>query len=333
MAKKDNKGLQELRRGSKSPYIYGGEPLYVKMLYVIAALLPAAAWGIYSFGVRALLVILISVGSSVATEAVITLIVRKKPQISDLTAVVTGLILAMTFPAAVPLWIPALGGVIAIVSKQVFGGTGKNFFNPALLSRTIIILIVKSSTLCTQRHDVLPLFGNVDESMAAQSAISALNDLRFPSESGFDLFFGLSAGNIGEIAILLLIVGGIFLAFTKKIRLRIPLTYLLSIAVITYIFPLVDVDSTSYVVYSIMSGGVVFVAFFAMTDHTTSPRTGTGQVIFAIGCAILTVVFRYSGIFYEGAYPAILIMNELSRPIDLLSYKLTSPAKKNKKGR
>ena len=318
-----------VKRGPGGAFLSGSCSVSGIMLHVIAALLPVIIWAVYLFGFRVLMVIAVSVASSVASETLLTLIIYKKPRISDLTSVVSGIMLAMTLPAATPLWIPAVGGVLAIGVKQLSGGTGRNFLNPALFARTVIMLAFGKLMIYTAPFAELSLFAPVDAGLATEPAVSVLNDGRFPAESVFELLYGKCAGNIGEISALLIILGGGFLMFRKIISYKIPLSFVVTVAVITYVFPKIDIDS-SFAIYSVLSGGLLFAAIFMATDHTTSPCTSFGQVIYGIGCGALTVLLRYSGLIYDGAYPAVLIMNELARPIDVLVFRLTGPVKKNK---
>ena len=318
-----------VKRGDRSAFLSGSCSVAGIMLHVIAALVPVTVWSVYLFGFRVLAVIAVSVGSAVGSEALATKLIYKKVMIGDLACVVSGMMLAMTLPASVPLWIPAIGGVIATVIKQISGGAGKNFLNPALFARTVIMLAFGKLMFYTAPFVKLPLFASVDRSLAVSPAMSALNDGRFPDESVFELLYGKCAGNIGEISAILLVLGGVFLIFRGIISFKIPVSFILSVVVLTYIFPKIDIDS-SFAVYSILSGGVLIAAFFMATDHATSPCTTLGQIIFGVGCGCLTVIFRYSGLFYDGAYPAVLIMNEAARPLDLLAYRITGPGKKRK---
>ena len=319
-----------VKRGVRGAFLSGSCSITGIMLHVIAALLPVIIWATYLFGARVLMVIAVSSASALAAETLLTLAIYKKPQIKDLTAVVSGIMLAMTLPAAVPLWIPAVGGVIAIVIKQLSGGTGRNFLNPALFARTVIMLAFGKLMIYTEPLVKLPLFENVSKGLSAETAMSMLNSGKYPTESAFEMFYGKCAGNIGEISVILIVLGGLFLFARKIISYKIPLSFILTVALLTYIFPKIDIDSTSFAVYSILSGGVIFAAVFMATDHTTSPCTTLGQVIYGVGCGGLTVLLRYSGLFYDGAYPAVLIMNELARPIDALAFRLTGPIEKKK---
>ena len=318
-----------IKRGRSGPFISGSPSIRGIMLHVAAAVTPALIWAVYLFGLRVLIITGISVASCVASDALLTLLIYKKPLISDLTAVISGLMLALTLPAATPLWIPAAGGFAAMLIKQLSGGPGNNFLNPALFARTLIMLIFGRMMIYTAPGVQLPLFGNVDPSLASETAMTALNDGRFPNESVFELLYGKCAGNIGEISALLILLGGVFLIIRGIISYKIPVSFALTVVLITYLFPRIDIDS-SYAVYSILSGGVLFAAFFMATDHATSPCTGLGQILFGIGCGGLTVLFRYTGVFYDGAYPAVLIMNELARPLDLLAFRINGPSKKKK---
>lgn len=319
-----------VKRGVRGAFLSGSCSVAGIMLHVTAALLPVIIWAVYLFGARVLTVIAVSCASSLASETLLTLAIYKKPRISDLTSVVSGVMLAMTLPAAVPLWIPAVGGVIAMGIKQLSGGSGRNFLNPALFARTVIMLAFGKLMFYTEPFAKLPLFASVSRDLAADTAMNALNSGNFPAESGFEMFYGRCAGNIGEISALLIILGGLFLLLRKVISYKIPLSFILTVAFLTYVFPKIEIDSTSFAVYSMLSGGVIFAAVFMATDHTTSPCTTLGQVIYGVGCGGLTVLLRYSGLFYDGAYPAVLIMNELARPIDTLAFRLTGPVEKKK---
>ena len=318
-----------VKRGQRGAFLSGSCSISGIMLHVTAALLPVIIWGVYLFGARVIAVITVSVASSLATETLLTLAIYKKPRISDLTSVVSGIMLAMTLPAATPLWIPAAGGAVAMGIKQLSGGSGRNFLNPALFARTVIMLAFGKMMIYTAPFVKLPVFANVDPGLASETAMSSLNGGNYPTESVFELLYGRCAGNIGEVSALLIILGGLFLMLRKIISYKIPLPFLLTVLVLTYAFPKIDIDS-SYSVYTLLSGGVLFAAVFMATDHTTSPCTTLGQIIYGVGCGGLTVLLRYSGLFYDGAYPAVLIMNELSRPIDAIVFRFTGPLKKKK---
>ena len=319
-----------VKRGVRSSFLSGSCSVTGIMLHVIAALVPIIVWAVYLYGARVLAVVTVSVASSLATETLLTLAIYKKPKINDLTAVVTGLMLAMTLPAAVQLWIPLIGGVLAIGIKQLLGGTGRNVLNPALFAHTVISLVFGRIIIYTAPLVKLPVFASVGAELTAETGTTALNSGHFPSESIFEAFYGRCSGTIGEVSALLIIAGFVFLLVRKVISYKIPVSYILTVAVFSYVFPKIEADATTFAIYSLLSGGVLFAAVFMATDHTTSPCTTLGQVIYGVGCGGLTILLRYSGLFYDGAYPAVLIMSEFARPIDALAFSLTGPVKKKK---
>ena len=197
--------ITPVKRGVRGAFLCGSCSVTGIMLHVIAALLPIIIWAIYLFGARVIMVTAVSSASSLAAETLLTLAIYKKPRIKDLASVVSGIMLAMTLPAAVPLWIPAIGGVIAAGIKHLSGGPGRNFLNPALFARTVIMLAFGKLMIYTQPFAKLPLFASVGGDLAADTAMSMLNSGRYPSESAFEMFYGRCAGNIGEISALLII--------------------------------------------------------------------------------------------------------------------------------
>ncbi|MBQ9940817.1 MAG: RnfABCDGE type electron transport complex subunit D [Clostridia bacterium] len=273
---------------------------------VIIALVPSLIWGAYIFGVRVLSVVAVSVLSCVISEAVFCLVLRKNQTVGDLSAVVTGIILACTFPAAVPLWIPAVSGVFAIVFvKQLFGGIGKNILNPAAAARVLACLFPQ-----TERYSLpfekLPVLAEVSPEGLVSEAIYDLKDGIIPPISLFDMFIGNSVGGIGTVSCLLLVAGGLYLVVRKIISVRIPLAFLLSAAAMFYLFPK-NIMTEEYMIYHLLSGGLVFCSIFMATDFSTSPMTGTSRIIFGAGCGVITVFLRYMG--FEGVYTALIIMN------------------------
>ena len=284
-----------------SPHIRGNFRTSRLMLDVVLALLPALAVGAIVLGVRALLVALVSVAAAVATELVYSWVLRKRNTAIDCSAIVTGLLFAMTRPVSVPYGIAAAGSGFAIlVAKLMWGGLGQNIFNPALLARALVLLVFPADLT---RYPAL----GVD----ATSSATALHNMvkpALPNESILDMFLGNCAGSIGEISALALILGGIYLVVRKVISARIPLAYLGAVAILTLVFHKTD-DALSWMLYSLLSGGVMLGAIFMATDYVTSPVTKNGQILFGVGCGGLTVLFRYFGLFPEGVTYAILLMN------------------------
>ena len=291
---------------ASSPHIRGNFRTSRLMLDVVIALLPALAVGVWVLGIRALLVALVCVASAVAAEWLYSLISRSRNTVIDCSAMVTGLLLAMTLPHTVPYWQAALGSVFAIVlTKALCGGLGQNVFNPALAARAFLMLIYPVG---------LTRYLGVD-GVSSATPLHHMVMPALPEESLLDMFLGNCPGSIGELSALALLLGGVYLICRKVISPRIPLAYLGAVAVLTLIFYKTDAP-IQWMLYSLLSGGVMLGAIFMATDYATSPATPTGQLLYGAGCGVLTVVFRYFGLFPEGVTYAILLMNALVWIID-----------------
>lgn len=288
---------------SPSPHIHRrGLSTASLMKDVFIALLPAAIWGCYVFGWRAAVILLISVVSSVAFEALTELLLRRTVTISDCSAAVTGLLLGMNLPSSVPFYIPVLGSAFAIiVVKQLFGGIGKNVMNPALAARVFLML---SFT------DKMTTFYAPFDAVASATPLASLKTGSL-SVSLADLFFGKTGGCIGEVSALLLLAGGIYLLVRKVIRWQIPVAFLGTVALLTFLFPRGDMGRLDFMLASLLSGGLLLGAIFMATDYVTSPVTPWGRVIFGVGCGALVVFLRYFSGMNGGVSYAILIMNAL----------------------
>ncbi len=282
-----------------SPHIRGSFKTNRIMLDVIISLLPALAVGAIVLGLRTLLVAGISVAAAVIFEWLWCIISKKKNTVTDLSAIVTGLLLAMTLPVSVPIWQVILGNFFAIVIiKELFGGLGKNIFNPALSARAFLMLIY-------------PLGITSYTSIDGVSSATPLHTMvmpALPKESLLDMFLGRCAGSIGEISALALLLGGGYLVLRRVISPRIPLTYIGTLAILSLIFYKTD-NALLWSAYNVLSGGLMLGAIFMATDYTTSPVTANGQIIYAAGCGVLTLLFRYFGLFPEGVTYAVLLMN------------------------
>ncbi len=269
------------------------------MLDVIIALLPALAVGIYMFGARAAIVSAVSVASAVGFEWLWCVFTRRESTVKDCSAIVTGLLFAMTLPSSTPLWQVVVGNYFAIIFvKKLFGGLGQNIFNPALAARALIMLI---SPLGITKYPTL-------DAVSSATPLHHMVIPTLPEESILDMFLGNCPGSIGEISSLALIIGGIYLVVRKIISPRIPLAYITTVAALSLIFHKTD-SGVAFMAYSIFSGGLILGAIFMATDYTTSPVTLKGQIIYGIGCGMLTLIFRYYGLFPEGVTYAILLMN------------------------
>jgi electron transport complex protein RnfD len=257
-------------------------------------------------GIRALLVVLVCVAAAVASEWLFSLITRGRNTVIDCSAIVTGVLLAMTLPHTVPYWQAAVGSVFAIVlTKALCGGLGQNVFNPALAARAFLMLIYPVG---------LTRYLGVD-GVSSATALHHMVMPALPEESLLDMFLGNCPGSIGELSALALLAGGVYLVCRKVISPRIPLAYLGTVAVLTLVFHKTG-NPVQWMLYSLLSGGLMLGAIFMATDYATSPATPKGQLVYGVGCGVLTVIFRYFGIFPEGVTYAILLMNALVWIID-----------------
>ena len=290
-----------------SPHIRGDFRTNRIMLDVILALLPAWLVGVWRFGIRALIVTLICIAFSLAAEYLYCVFTKSRNTVIDCSSMVTGMLLAMTLPASVPYWQAAVGSVFAIiVAKMLCGGLGQNVFNPALLARAFMLLIYPVGVT---RY----MTGGVD-GVTSATPLHHMVMPSLPQESVLDMFLGNCPGSIGEISALALLIGA-YLIYRKVISIRIPAAYLGTVAVLTLIFSKTG-EPFLWMLYSLFSGGLMLGAIFMATDYTTSPVTAKGQLLFGVGCGVLTVVFRYFGLFPEGVTYAILIMNGFVWVID-----------------
>ncbi len=298
----------ELKSVQHSPHMFSKTSTMGIMLDVIIALVPAVIVGIIFFGPRTIAVLAASVISAVVAEFICNKILKKPNSLSNLSAVVTGLLLGLNLPATLPLWMAALGSAIAIiVVKMLFGGLGHNFANPAMVGR--IVLMMSFATAMTNWVEPFAWFKGVD-AVASATPLAAGQG----TYSYLQLFLGAHAGCIGETCAAALLLGGIYLVIRKVITPAIPVAFIGTVALFSF---LLGADP----LYSILSGGVMLGAIFMATDYVTSPSNALGQVIFGIGCGIITVVIRKFGALPEGVSYAILLMNLLAPHIEKLTRK------------
>ena len=291
---------------ASSPHIRGNFRTNRIMLDVVLALLPALVVGICVLGIRALVVTLVSVAAALVAEWTYAKVTHTRNTVPDGSAMVTGLLLAMTLPASVPYWLVALGSIFAIVVvKALCGGLGQNIFNPALAARALMLLIYPVGLTRYQGLD----------GVTAATPLHHMVMPALPEESILDMFLGNCPGSIGEISALALLIGGAYLIYRKVISIRIPAAYLGTVALLTLVFSKTG-NPVSWMLYSLFGGGVMLGAIFMATDYATSPATPVGQVGYGIGCGALTVLFRYYGLFPEGVTYAILLMDALVWVID-----------------
>ena len=288
---------------SSSPHIAVPRTTRSIMLDVIIALMPAAAASIIIFGWRCLAVIVVSVAAAVLSEFLFNLICKKEWTVGDLSAVVTGLLLALNVPATLPLWQAALGSVFAIVVvKCLFGGIGQNFANPAITARIFLLLSFSSTSMTAA---VFPTADTV--SSATPLAILSGSEGELPSY--IDLFLGNNGGALGETCVLALLIGGIYLVVRRVITWHTPVVYIATV----FLFSLIlGQDALA----QILSGGLFLGAIFMATDYATTPNTAWGKVIFGFGCGVITVLIRVYGSYPEGVSFSILLMNILTPYIE-----------------
>nr|WP_024835588.1 RnfABCDGE type electron transport complex subunit D [Clostridium sp. 12(A)] len=276
------------------------------MFDVAIALIPASAYGVYQFGIKAALILFISVISCVLSEYVYQSLMDRPVTVSDGSALVTGMILGLNMPPSISLWIPFLGGIFAIiVVKQLYGGIGQNFMNPALAARCFLLISFAGEMTTFTYHDAVV-------SPTPLAALKAGQSVDLTA-----MFIGKIPGSMGEVSVIALLIGAVYMLIRKVITLRIPAAYLITFALFVFIFGQQDI---SYVLAHLCGGGVIFGAFFMATDYSSSPITSKGQILFGILLGILTGLFRLFGGSPEGVSYAIILSNLLVPLIEEISF-------------
>ena len=300
----DYKGLKLL--ASSNPHIRSNEDTRSLMLDVIIALIPALAMSVYVFGVTALISAIVSVAGAVGFEWLYRKLLNKPQTIGDLSAALTGLLLSMVCPPTLPYWMLIVGDFFAIfVVKQLYGGLGKNFLNPALAGRAALVACYASAmTTWAAPRTVDAVTAATPLAMMKAGEFEALT----AQYSLSDMFIGFIGGSAGEVSAMMLLIGGLYLIFRKVISWQTPVSYILTVAVLTFLIPQGN-DALTYMLYNVFGGGLMLGAFFMATDYVTSPVTKKGQLIYGFGCGLLTVFIRYFGSYPEGVCYSILIMN------------------------
>jgi electron transport complex protein RnfD len=320
---------------SCSPHVHQKPRTQNIMLDVLIALLPALAGSVYFFGLRALLVTLVSVAACVFFEWGWCRLMKQDCKIYDLSACVTGVLLAFVCPVTIPYWMIIIGDFFAIIIvKMLFGGIGKNVVNPALAGRAFLMSWPVAMTTWVKAgwENQAGLLSTVD-TVTAATPLAAMHQGQLPETSVLDMFLGNVGGCIGETSAVLLLVGLIYLLARKVLTLRIPLAYIGTVAVLTFLFPMGN-DRLPWMAAQLFGGGLMLGAVFMATDYVTSPVTKLGQVVFGIGCGVLTVLIRYFGGYNEGVSYAILVMNCCVVLLDRIGRpkKFGAPKKEGKKG-
>ena len=323
---------------SSSPHIRASHSTASLMRDVCIALAPALIFAVWLYGFRVLAVTAVSVAACVFFEWGYRRMMKKDNTVRDCSAVLTGLLLAMVSPPTVPYWVIVLGALFAIVVvKQLYGGIGKNFLNPALAGRALMMTSWASiMTAWAKPHTWLNIASNYTaegalDGITAATPLAALKSGAIPDHGLLNAFVGNIGGCIGEASALLLLLGGAYLVIRKVISARIPLCFIGTVAILSFLFPRGN-DRLVWTAWQLCSGGLMLGAIFMATDYVTSPVTAWGQAIFGIGCGALTVLIRYFGGFPEGVSYAILIMNVTVGLLDRVGLPRRFGALKEKKG-
>ncbi len=295
---------------SSSPHVHSPVTTQTIMRDVLIALTPALIGGVCFFGIRALMVTLVSAAACVFFEWLWCKLMKQHCKVYDLSAVVTGVLLAFVCPPTIPYWMIILGDLFAIILvKMLFGGIGRNIVNPALAGRAFMFSwpVAMSTWIQVGWENQAPVLGSADIVTAA-TPLAAMHQGQMPADSLLDMFLGNIGGCIGETSAVLLLIGFVYLLARKVITARIPLAYIGTVAVLAFLFPMGN-PRLSWMAAQLCGGGLMLGAIFMATDYVTSPITKLGQVVYGIGCGVLTILIRYFGGYNEGVSYAILIMN------------------------
>lgn len=315
---------------SSSPHIHGGESIPRIMYSVVVALIPAMFVGVYLFGFQALAIILLSVVASMATEAGAQRMMGRKVTISDGSAVITGILLALNLPPTVPWWLVVTGSAIAIViGKQIYGGLGYNPFNPALVAR--VILLISFPVQMTSWVKPTPLFSRAIDVVTTATPLGEMKTHLLVKNSleGFTMgelwnpFIGNIGGCIGETSVIALLLGAGFLLYRGYITWHIPITFIGTVFILSGFFWLINPDQYMNPLFHILTGGLMLGAFYMATDMVTSPVTARGMMVFGAGCGVITIIIRLFGGYPEGVSYSILLMNAATPLIDRYTRPMT----------
>ena len=314
---------------TSNPHIRGSETTRSIMLDVIIAMLPALAFAIFNFGLRALTLTAVSVVGCIFWEWLYRKLMKKPQSIGDLSCVVTGMLLAFVCPVQMPYWMILIGDFFAIiVVKQLFGGIGKNFLHPAP-ARRAVLLASYAGTMTSWVDPAAgkaPIIGSVADVVTTATPLAVMKTGDFAALTDTynvgNMFIGQIPGSLGEVSALALLIGGAYLIWRKVINWQTPVSYIATVAVLTFLFPKQG-SGLEWMLYSVFGGGLFLGAFFMATDYATSPVTKKGQLIFGIGCGLFTVLIRYFGSYNEGVCYSIMVMNLLVALID----KYTKPTR------
>jgi len=295
---------------SSSPHVHSSITTQTIMRDVLIALAPALIGSVYFFGFRALTVTLVSALAAFLFEKLYCRLMKQNDKTYDLSCIVTGVLLAFVCPPTIPYWMIVIGDAFAIILvKMLFGGIGKNIVNPALAGRAFMFswpVAMSTWVKVGFENAANPL--NAADAVTAATPLANMHQGLLPEASIMDAFLGNVGGCIGETSALLLLIGFAYLLYRKVITARIPLAYIGTVAVLSFLFPMGQ-DRFTWMAYQLVTGGLMLGAIFMATDYVTSPLTRLGQTVYGIGCGVLTIMIRYFGGYNEGVSYAILIMN------------------------
>ena len=317
---------------SPTPHQHCGSTTRSMMLDVLIALLPALVWAVIQFGSRALLLTAWSCACCLLFEFGYEVILHKPITITDLSALVTGVLLAYNLPVSMPLWITAIGAFFAIVVvKQLFGGIGKNVVNPALAAR-VFLMLAWPDAMGNVSDVGNGLLAKAIDGVAYATPMAQMKAQNTSDIQILDLFFGREGGCIGEVSVALLMLGGIYLLLRRVITWHTPAAFLGTVAVLTFLFPQISaMDRTDYMLAQLCGGGLMLGAIYMATDYTTSPVTANGRFWYGVGCGAITIFIRFFGAYPEGVSFAILIMNTLVWYLDRACKPVRFGGKQDKK--
>jgi electron transport complex protein RnfD len=308
--------LSDLFHVSAGPHTRSSATTENIMRDVVIALVPAGLFGVYNFGIHALMVIAVTVLACVLTEFLFCRLMKKPSTVGDLSAVVTGILLAYNVPSGFPLWMAALGGVFAIlIVKLLFGGLGQNFMNPALAARAFLLISfpVRMTSFAVEKIAAPGITDYIQNGYMAVDGVSGATPLAaLKAGEAVDLYkmlIGQTGGTIGETSVIAILIGATYLLIRKVISLRIPLSYILTVAVFVSLFG--NNLDMEFILGHVLGGGLLLGAFFMATDYVTSPVTPAGQIVFGILCGVFTGLFRLLGGTAEGVSYAIIFCNLL----------------------
>ena len=293
---------------------------------LLLALTPSLLFGVFRYGWQAVMTIALSLASAMLADVVFQSLKNGRLTAPGLSTAVTAVLLSALMPSAAPLWLPAVGGAVAVLlGRELFGGVGRNPMNPALFSRLLLQLCFPAQMSCymVSEHPFARFYWRLPEEMVTRDTpLIAVNAGNLEAYSWQQLLTGNVPGMLGASSVLLLMAGGLFLVLRGSNQLRIALPFLAVFSALTVLFPVIAFGSLwLFLVESLLSGGLLIGIFWLSSDPVTSPASNAGKIVFGCGCGLLTVIFRYLGLADEGVWPAILTMNLLSRPIDWLVWK------------